>query len=481
MKTAQIYWDLLLSWQNLLDIALIAAGIFFLYRMFLRLGTWKIMSGILAAFLFYVVANVLNLEGIEWIFKNVSQVALLALIILFQPEIRRIFEKLVSLRISKGRNTGADEVAIVATSLWSLAQQKRGAIIVYPGKEQIIDKTSGGYKLNAIPSKPLLLSIFDPNSAGHDGAVIIIDGILTDLAVRLPISSSSKLSAEYGTRHHAAMGMAEEKDALVLLVSEERGHVLSFNNGSVKQLASEAEIVTVITAHLEMLSITQRLRQVSINRRTALQIAGCTAIALTFWSTMIVSEKQMVERSLSIPIEYTAPLDGLIFSGNRINQLALLAAGPKSAINDFILSEPKAIVDLAKYAEGTQRIVISSDNIKHPKEVTLIDVTPSELNITLSNPVPMKMEITPQFIGKLPPHLTLNSIEITPREIAVLGPPSQENDKERFISTTPIYLNDLQRSSVIIGKLIAPPFFQPIEKRWPEVEIKITLEKKPAE
>jgi diadenylate cyclase len=87
MKARQIYADIFLNWQTLLDIVLIAAGLFFLYRTFLRLGTWKILIGMLAAFIVFIIARILNLEGIEWIFKNVSHVALLGLIIIFQPEI----------------------------------------------------------------------------------------------------------------------------------------------------------------------------------------------------------------------------------------------------------------------------------------------------------------------------------------------------------------------------------------------------------
>ncbi|NNK95195.1 MAG: hypothetical protein HKP41_12665, partial [Desulfobacterales bacterium] len=239
----------LLSWRAALDILLISAGLFFLHRTLVRLGTWKILVGIAAAFLIFGLASMLNLEGIEWIFQNVSQVAVLALIVIFQPELRKILEKIVSLYGS--RHTSADQslTQIVADSLWQLGQKKQGALIVYPGREPVEEKLSGGYPLTAEASVPLIMSIFDPNSPGHDGAMIIENNKLCRFGVRLPISQTSRLAEQYGTRHHAAMGLAEVTDALVLVVSEERGMVSAFINGKMTRFDSPQQIIAEILQH----------------------------------------------------------------------------------------------------------------------------------------------------------------------------------------------------------------------------------------
>lgn len=476
MKTFNIYLDIFLNWQNLLDIVLIAAGLFFLYRTLLRLGTWKILVGMLAAFAVFIVANALNLEGIEWIFKNVSQVALLGLIIIFQPEIRKIFEKIVSLTFGKGYKNESETISIVADSLWSLAGQKQGAIIVFPGKEQIEDKISGGYDLNAQPSLPLITSIFDSSSPGHDGAVIIIEDIVTRFGVRLPMSSSARLSEEYGTRHHAAMGMAEETDSLVLLVSEERGHVSAFSKGKMRRLNTRDEIIDEIERHISSFDIKQMAQKVSMSRRTSLQIAASVLVAVAFWSTLILGQKQVVERNLHIPIEYTSPSEGLVFMGSRTNELVVYAAGPKSAMNDFMLSDPKAVIDLSRMAAGEQKILISEANIRRPKDVTLLDINPGLLEINLFKNVKKMMPITPQLIGKLPANLKLKRVEIVPGELEVFAPSSHEDKKSLSIFTSPIYLSSITGNSTIMSKIIAPPSVQPVEKRWPDVEVIITVE-----
>jgi DNA integrity scanning protein DisA with diadenylate cyclase activity len=194
-----------LSWRSALDILLIAAGLFFLYRTLLRLGTWKIMAGILLALVVFILASALQLKGIEWIYHNVSNVAVLGLIIIFQPELRKILEKAVSVSTSRHKDQDTALYSLAGEALVKLAQERCGAIIVFPGNEPLNSKISGGYQLNAVPSLPLIFSIFDANSPGHDGAVIIENGKLTRFGVRLPMSQSARLSEEYGTRHHAAV------------------------------------------------------------------------------------------------------------------------------------------------------------------------------------------------------------------------------------------------------------------------------------
>ncbi len=472
----QLYTNIFFNWKTLVDILLISICLFFLYRTFLRLGTWKILLGMLAAFILFVFASIFNLEGIEWIFKNVSHVALLALIIIFQPEIRKIFEKVVSLAVTKKNANSDDTSKIVAESLWSLAAQKRGALIVFPGKDQIGDKISGGYLLGATPSVPLIMSIFDPNSPGHDGAVVIADNVLTHLGVRLPMSESSRLTEEFGTRHHAAMGMVENTDALVLLASEERGVVSSFENGRMTRLDTPEEIISVIEKHFSQSGITSLDQFADIKPRTVLQFAFSLLIATVFWSTLILGQKQIVERTMTIPIEYTSPNKDLVLVGDKTQGIVVHAAGPTSAMNDFALSEPKVLIDLSQMTGGKQIVPITGENIKYPKEVRLIDISPAELELTLTGRIQKIVPINPQLIGQLPAGLKIKKIQLIPEDIEVFALPDRQDNKALTVSTTPIYLNSITNDSRILCKIIAPPSFQPVDKRWPDVEVLIRLE-----
>ena len=162
--------------------------------------------------------------------------------------------------------------------------------------------------------------------------------------------------------------------------------------------------------------------------------------------------------------------------GNRTNELVVYAAGPKSAINDFIISEPRAVVDLSKMAAGEQTVLITEANIKHPKEVTILDINPGELEVSLAGLSQTTIAITPQLIGQLPQPLKLKKVEITPKELEVFAPSARQDNKAPSIFTTPVYLSSITGNTTLIRKIVAPPSIQPMDKRWPDVEVVITVE-----
>lgn len=475
MSKAYFIINELLSWRAALDILLISAGLFFLHRTLVRLGTWKILVGIAAAFFFFGIASMLNLEGIEWIFQNVSQVAVLALIVIFQPELRKILEKFVSLYGKRQTSTDQPLTQIVADSLWQLAQKKQGALIVYPGKEPVEEKLSGGYQLTADASVPLIMSIFDPNSPGHDGAMIIINNKLCRFGVRLPISQTLRLAEQYGTRHHAAMGLAEVTDALVLLVSEERGMISAFVNGKMTKLDSPQQIIAQILQHQTGYGPVTINKMTPIDRRTSMQVAASLLVAVIFWTVLASSNREVVERSVTLPIDYSVPADDLILVGERVEEARVRVAGPRSAVNDFILTQPSLKVDLSAMVEGTQTSLIVADNIGSDR-ISFLEITPAQAEITLAKIVKRSVPIHPQLLGNLPPNRKLKSVSVVPAEIRVLAPPLKQGEKPLSVSTTPVYLNSIQSTSRIFCKIIAPPDIQPATKPWQDVEVVIEVE-----
>lgn len=465
------------SWRAVLDIFLITAGLFFLNRTLLRLGTWKIMAGIVMAFLVFVLANALNLQGIEWIYQNVSHVAVLGLIVIFQPELRKVLEKAVSVTPGRLRDQDDQLPTMIAEAFTKLAQDHCGAILVFPGREPIRDKLSGGYQLNAVPSIPLILSIFDPNSPGHDGAVLIERGRLTQFGVRLPMSQSTRLSEEYGTRHHAAMGLAEQTDALALVVSEERGRVSAFANGEMRSLRTATDITAAIIGHQREMGFLKRENTPKIRKRTIFQLAVSLVVASVFWSSLIVSQREIVERVLAVTIDYTSPAENLALVGDKEDEVKLHLTGPKSDMDNLVVNPPTVKIDLSRMAKGSQTIIITSENLRLPKGVTLLDTSPQQLKLTLAEVMEKNVTITPQIIGKLPGALKLGKVTVTPESVLVTMPVSKEEKPVSEVLTTPIYLDSIATDSRIFCKIIARPSIQPVAKRWPDVEVAIELKK----
>ena len=464
------------GWKAMVDIALIAAGLFFLYHTLLRLGTWRIVAGILLAGFLFLIANFLNLKGLEWIFGNFSQVAVVALIVIFQPELRKIFERAASVKRFRTRDAGTELSHLIAESLIKLAEQRRGAIVVFPGKEPVQEWLSGGFKLDASPSIPLIMSIFDPNSQGHDGALIIEKGRFTRFGVRLPVSLSSKLPDELGTRHHAAMGLVEKSDALAIVVSEERGKISIFDKGKFQQVDDPGKIEGAVLSHWKhTASYPFEIPEGKKRWLVFSQMLVSLFLAVFFWSALIISQGETLEKIVTVPVEYTAPPADLILVGDKQKEVRLHLSGLKSDLDSIDQDELNVKIDLSNAVPGKQIFLISGEDLRLPREVNLVDMVPSSMELTLAAIVEQEVSIKPQLVGKLPAGLKIAKIEVIPQKVKVLSPKDGRKAKAVDVITTPIYLKSIFNDTSIYCKIIAPPAVQPADKRWPDVEVVIKV------
>lgn len=477
MKIPEVLSEFL-YWRNFFDVLLIAVGIFVLIRTLRRRGTWKIMAGIMVAMSVFLLAKLLDLNGIKWIYSNLSNVILVAFIVIFQPELRKIFEQAVSLGRGKFNDPGNELVQMIADGLFSMAELRRGAIIVFPGREPMQEFLSGGYPLNAQPSLPLLMSIFDPHSPGHDGALVVSKGLFERFAVRLPVSESSELSEDYGTRHHAAMGLAEKTDALVFIVSEERGRPAVFHMGKMRKGPTRSQVISALENHWKKTFFYPIALYKGENRRSLVyQAALSLALAMFFWSTIIVAQIQMVEKVISVPVEYLTSSSKLVLVGEREKDLQLYLSGTKSTLDALDPSSLSVKIDLTRYGPGTQSLFITSENLQLPKGVQLVETYPSHLELTLAAIVEQWATISPQLVGSVAEGLEIGSIEIDPHRVRVLSPSQEENERFISVTTTPIYLDGINKTSKILCKIIAPQTIKPADGQWPDVEITISVEK----
>jgi len=465
-----------MGWKAVADIVLIAAGLFFLYHTLLRLGTWRIVAGIMLAAFLFLIANMLDLKGLEWIFGNFSQVAVIALVVIFQPELRKIFERAVSVRRSEIRDAGAELPRMIVDSLVKLAAQRRGAILVFPGKEPIQEWLSGGFKLDARPSMPLIMSIFDPNSPGHDGALIIENGKFTRFGVRLPVSQSSTLPDELGTRHHAALGLTEKSDALAIVVSEERGKISVFGGGKFRQLDDPERLVkSILSQWKHASSYFFEFPEDKKRRLVFSQMFVSLTLAVLFWAALMVVQGEMLEKIVTVPLEYTTSPENLILVGNKQQEVRLHLAGSKSDLASVHPDQMSAKIDLSKAVAGKQTFLITKENMRLSRGIQLLDVIPSSIELTLAQIVEHEVTVKPQLVGKLPGGRKIQSIELKPEKLKVFSPVTSGNAQAVNVMTTPIYLESIYEDTKLYCKIIAPPAVQPTEKRWPDIEVLITV------
>lgn len=239
---------------DIIDILLVAMLLYQVYRLIKGTVAINIFIAVFAVYLLWLVVKALNMELIGTILGQVIGVGVIALIIVFQQEIRRFLliigtrylsrrnftlESLFSVNLKTSSNI---DVEALVTACENLSGSKTGALIVIARKSELSTIAEGGDILNADTSSRLLESIFFKNSPLHDGAVIIIGEKIHAARCVLPISENIYLPANFGTRHRAALGMSEKTDAIVIVVSEETGEISVCKTGEITSGLTSAEL-----------------------------------------------------------------------------------------------------------------------------------------------------------------------------------------------------------------------------------------------
>ena len=226
---------------DIVDITIVAFLIYKLIGIIRKTSTWKVARGIIVVFLALGISGALKMNVVNFLLRMTMQVGLLALVVLFQPELRRILEKVGSSRISSivGRELEPQtiEAAVTQTVLacTEMAKTKTGVLIVFERDTLLFEAMNSGTRIDADVTVELLKNIFYPKAPLHDGALIVRDGRIAAAGCMLPLSANSNLSRDLGMRHRAGIGMSEQSDAVVAIVSEETGAISVAVDGMLKR------------------------------------------------------------------------------------------------------------------------------------------------------------------------------------------------------------------------------------------------------
>lgn len=221
--------------KDIFDIVALASIFFFLYRFAKKRRAMKIIMGVMLFLLVLFFVDAAELSALGYVFGDFKQLGLIALLIIFQPELRSALEKIGGLKVFSFRNPNANiakddvnayyVVESVSRAAQKLSSAGHGALIVIERQNSLSDYKRSGSVVDAVMSPDMLCSIFYKGTALHDGAVIIKDGRIDSAACVLPMTSRVDIDSELGTRHRAAIGTTEATDAVVVVVSEETGKI----------------------------------------------------------------------------------------------------------------------------------------------------------------------------------------------------------------------------------------------------------------
>ena len=347
-----------------------------------------VLRGIFVLAVIYLIARQFELQLTAWIFQGFFAVFVIMIVVIFQEELRQIFERVAvwSWR-SGGRPDLQSETAnVLVRTIADLAKDKIGALIVVSGNDPLTRHIVGGIPLDGRLSAPLLRSIFDPHSPGHDGAVIIERDRLTRFAAHLPLSKDLRQLADLGTRHSAALGIAELTDALAIVVSEQRGTIAAARDGYLYRLDNPQELVGLLERFLRKEEPEKRRLwkwiPVEHVRENWQGKAIAFAMAAGFWYVFVPGSKVM-EATYRIPVQVqNIPADYELESFQP-TEVEATFSGPRRAFYFFHPKRLKVTVDASTAESGRRTFTITPQSIRHPNEIKVEDVKPPTLRVSL--------------------------------------------------------------------------------------------------
>jgi diadenylate cyclase len=220
--------------RNILDIILVSLLFFWAYSFLSHTRAVQLLKGLVVIAIVALLSNVLKLDTLNWLITNITSYIVILVMVLFQPELRRLITQFGQRNwISSSVSNEPFPLDEVVNAIIAMAEIKIGALIVIERNTGLRSYAESGVSIDSTVSEELIRTIFFPNTFLHDGAIIIQEGRISSAACYLPLSDSKQLKKYHGARHRAALGIAEETDALVVVSSEESGTISIMVNSKI--------------------------------------------------------------------------------------------------------------------------------------------------------------------------------------------------------------------------------------------------------
>ena len=344
-----------------------------------------IIRGIFILAAIYILARYLDLQLTAWLFQGFFAIFLIIIVVIFQEELRQIFERIAVWSLANDDpSLRSDAADILIGTLADLAKDKIGALIVVEGKDPIARHIMGGIELEGKISEPLLKSIFDPHSPGHDGAVIIKNDQIARFAAHLPLSKDFRQLARVGTRHGAALGLAELSDALCIVVSEERGKISVARDGRLRQVDNTQELGSLLQQFLreKYPPAERRGFTLSLVRENWLVKLVTISLAMGLWY-VLVPGSSTIEVTHNLPVQVENLPAELRVEQIQPKEISATFTGPKRTFYFFDPGRLKVTVDLSSAEAGAKIMRLSELNIRHPQNLTLQQLNPVTVRVLI--------------------------------------------------------------------------------------------------
>lgn len=479
-------FDLNEIWRNFrladaLDLAVVTLLFALLFQWVKRRSNKAFLVAILALASLYFISHWLRMYLTLAIFRMGLTVAVIGVLIIFQNDLRHGLERLAAWHPWSRHRKAPPQEAFLATlveAVTLLAQEKMGALIVLPSRQNLDRLLNGGEKLEGRLSVPLLHSLFHSETRGHDGAVIIEGRQVKRFAVHLPLSTNFAALGAGGTRHAAALGLAEQSDAFVIVVSEERGTVSVAEKGQLQILPKAQDLTDRLNTFYRQAGANQT-PNVWVRRFAGqlLSFALGFAAAVFFW-LLFAFQLESVQRIVDqVPVVAHGLPENWMIESVSPQQLRVNVMGSERAFTAYDWSTLRVTLDLSNPAEGEHSVVVKEEAMRLPKEISLVRAEPSVVRVTAYKTKTVTLPIEVNIHGELPEMWELvsklpseESITVKVRESLV--------PRIKSIPIKSIDLADVSDSPTQTAPLLLPKGVWPSENMPGEIKVTFELRRK---
>lgn len=430
--------------QDIADILIMSILAYQLYAWFRKTRALQVVLGLGSLVLLYVLTKNLGLFMTSWILQQLGTVIFILIIVIFQGEIRQALYRFSLLRNffnSGDAGQESPEIQAVVDAVFTLARKGNGALIAFERRENVDDYLQHGVRLDSLISSQLLVNVFEDGAPLHDGAVVVRNGRIAEASTHLPLSQSQELPQYLGTRHRAAVGLSEKSDALVVVVSEERGLVSVAVGGELKKIETPEHLYRLLADKLSMKPVEKKrlpLRQALL--RNTVPKAVTLLLVLTCW--LLINSRPGGLQTVSAAVKFHNLPENLVLTDDLPAEVEVQV----KVLSTIFLSSGKldvaADLDLSKIREGNNSLAVDSRFFKLPLGVTVSRVTPATLKIVAEKKVRKELPVVVRTEGKPRRGYFLKSARPEPARVTVEG---AESMLARYsqVATEAVNLNGL--------------------------------------
>lgn len=420
--------------QDVADILIMTFLVYQLYSWFRKTRAMQVLLGLGLVILIYFSTKFLGLYMTNWILQELGTVLIVLVIVVFQAEIRQALYRFSLMRYFFDNRQVAVHSRFneLAETLFSLAIKRIGAIVVLQREESLTDYMLNGVRLDCEVTPQILETIFYDGTPLHDGAILITDGRIELASCHLPLSISADIPQCFGTRHRAALGLSERSDALILVVSEERGEVSCAVNGELSKMVTVADLVSRLEELLQPVpekpinSIWRRMFSNLLPKVTVL------IVVVIFWG--LITSRQGQITTVTVPLRFHGVSDSIVVVHAVPEELELQLKSFSTLVPTAAKMDMLADIDLSVVKDGSNTIRVKNSDVTLPPGVVISSISPTSIKIQAEKKIRKKVPVKVLMTGRL--SLALKGYKIVPEPpfVEVEGAASQIVKIEQLVT-----------------------------------------------